>query len=237
MKHAIYPEKQGTPTADSEDGAYPATNLIDNHRKKVWKAVNGVQTAELTIPISAGSSVIALFNTNATSATVEITDDGDSSVIYSGSWTIDQGRYWQEYTAHSAAHTAVIELTTGETTLECGVVRAGTLLTIGGAKPGISESIKDFSIKKPLRNGAYYTKKLNMVRVFSYSVSVQRESVFRNLMSLYEYYGPDPFAMLLLDGTGADDIWAVFGCFDGVPGGSHNNPAYSDVSISIEEVV
>ena len=238
MKKAIYPERQGTITADSENAAYPATNLSNNYRKKVWQAVNAVQTATLTIPIAANSSAIALYNTNATSATVSVTRDVGGAVVYSGSWTIDQGRYWHEWTRETVAITAVITLTTTETTVECGVLRAGDVVSMKDPKRGISETLKDYSIKKSLRNGAYYTKKLEMVRMLSWSCLMARETEFRSLMSLYEYYGPDPFAMLITDNiSSSDDIWTIFGCFASIPSATHTDAVYSDVSISIEETV
>jgi hypothetical protein len=237
MRHAIYPERQGTITADSEDEAYPATNLTNNYIKKVWKAVNSVQTATLTVPISANSSAIALYGTNATSGTITIADGG-TPVLAATPITIDQGRYWQEYTRYTSSCVATVALTTTAETLEAGVVRAGDVLTMKNPAYGISETLKDFSIKKELRNGSYYTKPLDKIRKFAYSCLMARETQFRNLMTLYEYYGPDPFAMLITDNiSGSEDIWTVFGCFNGVPSASHSTPDYSNVSISIEEAV
>jgi len=233
MKYAIYPELQGTISASSEDGAYPATNLSNNYRRKVYKAIAGTNSATLTVPISAGSSGIALFETNATSATISITGVGLST-----SWTIADGRYWQPYTAYGSSHTATIVLTAPSgTTLEAGIVRAGTIVEMKGLKYSATETLNDFSIKTKLRNGAYYTKKLEMARTFSYSCDMVRETDFRELMTIYKYYGPDPFAMLLTDDTDNDNKWAVFGSFGSVPSASHVYPSDSTVSIKIEEAV
>jgi len=311
MKHAIYPEKQGTPTATSEDANYPATNLLTDYRKEVWKASDGVSEATLRVPISANAEVISLHNTNATTAVCTITLDASEQalnaaaavdkggglvgipcdghgysendvvlingttnydgvytlpdqtagganefiitavyaaetfagtdtvcvVVESTTHTLSTDRFWQEYTEQTGAHTGTIKLTVGTGTVEAGVVRAGELLTLANPGPGISERLKDFSIKKNLRNGAVYTKKLDMVRTFSYSMVVARETVFRNLVTLYEYYGPDPFAMLLTDNATNDNIWAVFGSFDNSPVGAHSYPSYSQVSISVTEAV
>ena len=236
MKKAIYPERQGTITADSENAAYPATNLSNNYRKKVWKAVNAVQTATLTVPIAANSSAIALYNTNAASGTITIMD-GATVVLAATAITISYGRYWQEYTRYTSSCVATIELVTTATTVECGIVRAGDVVTMVGPKYGINESLTDYSIKKSLRNGAFYTKKLEMIRKYGYSCNMLRETNWRTLIALYEFYGPDPFAMLLTDNTDEDQRWAVFGAFDGVPSASHSYPTFSDVSISILEAV
>jgi len=236
MKKAIYPERTGTITASSENGAYPATNLANEYRKKVWKAVNAVQTATLTVPISANSSAIAIYGTNAETGTITIADGG-TPVLAATPITISYGRYWQEYTLYTSSCIATIELTTTETTLECGIVRAGDILTMAGLKYGASETLDDNSIKKKLRNGALYTKKLEMPRKFNYSCFMTRETNWRDLMTLYEFYGPDPFAMLLTDNTDEDQRWTVFGAFDGVPSASHSTPSHSDVSISVLEAV
>jgi len=240
MKHAIYPERQGTIEAISANAAYPATNLTDNYRKRVWKAVDTVKTATLTIPISAISAslgAIAIFNTNATSATITITDTVTSATVLSTTWTISHGRYWQEFTPTVNALSASLVLTTTATTLEAGVIRAGDVVTICNPEPGVNESLKDYSIKKELRNGAYYTKKLEMVRTFSYSMMLLRSTEFRSLMDLYEYFGPDPFAMLIANSITDIHRWAVFGCFAQVPSASHQYPSHSTVSCSIEETV
>jgi hypothetical protein len=238
MKHAIYPDRTGSITASSENGAYPATNLASDYRKKVWKAVASVQVATLTVPIAAYSGGIALYNTNATSASVSVTRDVGGATVYSGAWTIDEGRYWQEWTRETVAITAAIELTTTAATVEAGIVRAGDVLSMKNPKSGINETLTDHSIKKQLRNGAIYTKKLEMIRRLSWSCLMARETHYRDLMELYEYYGPDPFAMLITDNvSGSDDIWTVFGAFDGVPSASHDDETYSNVSINILEAV
>ena len=147
-------------------------------------------------------------------------------------------RFWQEYTEQTAAHTATIKLTaeTGET-VEAGIVRAGKLQTYNNPQYGATQSPRDFSIKKQLRNGAIYTKKLEIVRSYSYSMDLVRETKFNDLIDLYNYYGPDPFAMLINDEVGDDNYWCLFGAFDSEPQGSHSYPSDSVVSISVLEAV
>jgi len=242
MKHAIYPEKQGTPTATSADANYPVTNLTDNnYRKKLWKAVASVQTATITVPISANASVISLHNTNASSATVVAKDHGGivvkttNFILSGGSRTYD--RFWFEYATQTSSHTVEITLSTTATTVEAGIVRAGTLATFSNPQYGANQSPRDFSIKKQLRNGAVYTKKLEIVRAYSYSMDLVRDTKFNDLIDLYNYYGPDPFAMLIDDEVGDDNYWCLFGAFDSEPQGSHSYPSDSVVSISLLEAV
>ena len=318
MKHAIYPERQGTPTATSEDGNYPATNLTDNGiRKKVWKAAANDQVATLRVPISANASVIALDNTNAETAICTITLDsaeqnldnaaavdkggglvgipltghgysegqvillngtgnydgvhtlpsqaagGANEIIITATYAAETfagtetacivietvthtletaartyDSFWEEYTEQTAAHTATIKLTagTGET-VEAGIVRAGELYTVKNPMYGATEAIVNYHIVKQYRSGASYTKKREAVRSFSYTITVERETEFYDLMDLYDYYGLDPFMMLITDNTDTDYYWIVFGRFDADPSGGHAYPVYSTLNISILEVV
>ena len=316
MRHVIYPEKTGTPTATSADANYPVTNLTaNNYRKKLWKAVAGVQTATIRVPISANAEVISLHKTNAETAICTITlDSAEQSldvgpaveyastvgipltghgyvatnvillngttnydnvytlvsqasgsaneiiitatfatetfaitdtaciVVESTTHTLETAtrtydKFWQEYTQQAAAHTATIKLTaaTGET-VEAGIVRAGDMQTYANPQYGASQSPRDFSIKKQLRNGAIYTKKLEIIRAYSYSMDLVRDTTFNDLIDLYNYYGPDPFAMLITDEID-DNYWCLFGAFDSEPSGSHSYPSDSVVSVSILESV
>ena len=145
--------------------------------------------------------------------------------------------FWQEYTEQTAAHKATIKLTAGSgETVEAGIVRAGAMKTFINPNYGASQSPKDYSIKKDLRNGAKYTKKRDIVRNFSYTIEILRDTKFNDLMDLYDYYGPDPFALLIADEID-DNLWTVFGAFTSEPKGSHKYFTHSDVSISILEAV
>ncbi|MBU0777466.1 hypothetical protein KKF82_04320 [Patescibacteria group bacterium] len=148
-------------------------------------------------------------------------------------------RFWQEYTQQAAAHTATIKLTagTGET-VEAGIVRAGDMLTLAGPLRSPGERPVSYSIRKELHSGAFYGKQLDIVRSFSYSMLLARETEYRDLMDLYRYYDPDPFAMLITDNPNIadDNQYAVFGVLDGEPTATHTLPK-STVGVNILEVV
>jgi hypothetical protein len=242
MRYAIYPEYQSAATATSEDASYPVTNLTDNdYIKKVWKAASGVNSATLTVPIAANGQAIALFGTNASSVTCVIKDNG-GGVVESETHTLATSAFtytafWQMYTQQLTSHTAEITLTAAVgTTVEAGIVRAGDVITLVNPQYGVNEDKKDFSIRKELRNGALYTKKLEIVRKFGYSMELLRDTTLLYLKELYDYYGPDPFAMLIADGID-DNHWALFGAFESPPSISHEYFTHSNVSINILEAV
>jgi len=87
----MYPERHGTPTASSADANYPVANLIDDRRKKVWKAASGVQAATLRVPISANAEAIAVHNTNAESAICTITLDSAEVELTDGQPAVNLG--------------------------------------------------------------------------------------------------------------------------------------------------
>ena len=318
MKHIVYPEKHSAASTTSADASYPITWLTDNAiRKKVWKAVSGVQTATVRVPIAANAEVISLHKTNAETAICTITLDSGEVELTDGVAAVNEGgglvqipagghglsegavvlingttnydgvhtlpsqalgsgtefiitatyvaetfsstdtvcevvkttthtletssrtydRFWEEYTQQVAAHTATIKLTaaTGET-VEAGIVRAGDMLTLAGPLSDPNEKPYSHSIKKLLHGGAFYGKQLEIVRSFAYSMSLTRESQYRDLIDLYRYYDPDPFAMLISDNVDDDNQYAVFGMLDGEPDAIHKKAA-SVVSVRILEAV
>jgi len=308
----MYPEKHGTPTATSENANYPVANLLDNRRRKVWKAANGVQTATLRLPVTANGEAIALHKTNAETAICTITLNSNEQTLNAAAAT-DQGggvvgipltghgystgnqillndttnyddvhtvltsstadriditatyqaetfagtetacivvestthtleaatrtydRFWQEYTAQVAAHTATIKLTagTGET-VEAGVVRAGVLVDFPDPRYGIGESRKSFTIKRQYPTGGWYIKTLGSIRVFTITLRVTRSTEFYNLAEIYEYYLENPMSILLLEGI--DDLqYSVFAQMLDPFDGKHDYITLSDMNITFHE--
>lgn len=313
----MYPEKHGTPTVTSADANYPVTNLLDDRRKKVWKAASGVQAATLRVPISADAEAIAVHNTNAETAICTVTLDSAEKALTDGVAVTDLGgglvgipcaahgfsvsnvvlingttnydgvhtlpsqaagsgtvfvitatyiaenvantdtacivvettthtletatrtydRFYQEYTAQVAAHTATIKLTaaTGET-VEAGIVRAGVLVDLPNPKYGLTESREDYSIKSQLNNGAWYIRKRDIIRTFSGSFFLARATHFKNLTDIYDANGPEPLSMLLIEDD-TDLEWAFFGHILNPFSSSHGYPTHSEIQLQFTEAV
>jgi hypothetical protein len=236
----IYPEKQNSTgsSSTSEDPAFPVSNLFDDRPFKLYKAVSGVKTATITIAIDAVSDTLALFNTNATSATVTIKDNGGSTVkteTFTLAGTRTYNRFWIEYTSQSLAHSATLALTTTATTLEAGVVKAGVSVQLNNPKYGISENPIDYSVVEELSNGAEYIDIRDIVRSFNLNVTTLRSTEFYNIWDIYAYYGKTPMAALIAEGF-VDMQWCVFGKIKSISG-QHSYPLHSDVSLTFEEVV
>lgn len=73
-------------SAASEDASFLIANVLDEHPKKVWKAASGTHTTILTIDVSEEISDIAIFGTNATAATVKLSDPNEISWGDSDLW-------------------------------------------------------------------------------------------------------------------------------------------------------
>jgi len=162
-------------------------------------------------------------------------------VVKSTTHTLDTGtreydNFWEEYTEQVAAHTATIKLTIASGTVEAGILRAGGLYTIHNPSAGVKEGRKGFHVEKYYRSGADYSVKGSIVKTFNYSMNLARATEFQDLMALYDYYGPNPFMMLLSDEL-IDKQFTVFGKFFSPPGGSHDFPVDSPTEVSIIQVV
>lgn len=61
-------------SALSENASYPATNMLDEHPKRKFKAADLINSTVITVGIVGGCSHILLAGTNAATATVNVTD-------------------------------------------------------------------------------------------------------------------------------------------------------------------
>jgi hypothetical protein len=232
-------ELLGSVTADTEDANFLASNLLDDRPKNYWKS-GGSNIATLTAVVGAGSDQVAIFNTNAITASISI----QVAAVEQEAFSIDlssphsHNRLWQSYTKQMAAHTIVITLiAAAASAIYAGVLRAGTGLTLRNPNYGISEGRKDFSIIKELNNGAYYIRKRNIVRTFNLSFLSARSSAdYYAFSAFYDNYGPEPVAILLAEGI--DDLeWAIFGHIIQPFSANHEYYSHSNVSYEITEAV
>jgi len=253
----IYPDKITSISASEADASFPVTNLSDAHPKKVWKGTS--RDAVLTVIASAGGA-LAVIATNATSITVVIstgqtlvwdtgiawisgivwdtTGDADTTELSLLDGDID-GAIWSQFaSARTSAFTATITLTAdaGET-IQAGIVRCGTANDYKDPQYGISESLIDYSIIKELNNGATYFRKRDVVRTFDFKLLEDRDTDFYEFMlTVSRAMGPTPIVWRIR-GTATDNKWIVFARHEKMPKGKHGSPTYSDILISLIEVL
>jgi hypothetical protein len=242
--------------ASSSDVNFPAANLLNNYPTDLWKAAAGVLIAELVLSVSKGSAV-EVYNTNATSVTVEAGSGGtyafetgysleadysleDSAsyvtTVYSlpGTW----GRLWADYPVISTPHVIKITLTAASE-VSAGIVRAGNVETFNDPAYGFTEDSKDYSVEKELNNGADYFRKGNVVRTFSgMTVLETRANCFKFKHDIFDAVGPKPLAIRLSSGTILDDEFVLFAKRMDSPKILHDSsPLYSRLKFSLKEVV
>jgi hypothetical protein len=232
-----------------ENSNYPITNVQDEYPKNVFKSTATSVTVTITVP--RGDSV-AIFNTNADLVTFEAkttslvtTLDGPDEFDLTGVTTYyelitDTGtpvtQFWWDYEYQSSEH--VVEITlTGSTTVEVGVIRAGTGKNFVDPQKGLREGMKDYSITRELNNGAFYYRKRDIVRTFAGSLMITRDRDFYNFMhGVFELLGPEPVAWKVSSNLSNAD-WAVFARFASAPSGSHNYHDDSVMNFSLIEAV
>ena len=227
-------------TPSTEDANYLATNVSDNFRTNPWKASVSAEST-LTIDVAAGSNAVFLSYMNSGTVTVEVKDSVGATIYGPIGHTINlyNPNLWVDYTLQSG----VAEITQtfsdpGTAVPYCGVVRAGYAYDFRDFDYGLSEGLKKFGIEKNYNNGAKYDHTSIIVRTFSGSFVVNRDSDFYYFMHrILKQYGRGPYAMLISEYLTNYD-WGVFGWLDSDLGsGSHDYPNQSTISISIEEGV
>ena len=253
----IYPDNITTVSASSENPNFPIANVSNDHIKKVWKADSN--EAVVHVGVSSGSA-LALYGTNATSITAKTRTGGQGGawaataqwdaaaawaagslteeVILFDTLSTGQAALWCDYTDPGSALALEITISSAAgTTLEAGVIRAGTVRDFKDSKYGIKEGFIDFSIKEELANGAWYYKKRDIVRTFSLTLLEDRASDFYTFMhNVALLRGQQPLAWRLSENV-TDWQWIVYAAFDGLPMGDHAYVSDSLIQIKLKEVV
>ena len=143
-------------------------------------------------------------------------------------------RVWHEYTSQVAAHTATIEVTTTETTVKAGVFRAGAAVELARLpKKAIDDYPIDQSVVEPLSDGSRYVNQGDVLHGYTFQLRVDRATEYRDLWDIIVAYGPRPVAVLILEDDN-DLEWSAFVTIEKFSG-SHDRPADSMVSITVEE--
>jgi hypothetical protein len=241
--------------ASSSAANYPATDLLNDSPKRIWKA-DGLSVATLELQITEAIDTIALFNTNAQSATISIIDPNQISWPDFAAWlTVDwvysdvvaEVEPFLQSNGASALWLDLAKITSGVivvvilraeagAVVQAGICVAGEAVEVGQLLYGLQESIVDFSIAEQLMNGAHYYKSRDRVRNFTVSALPERETKFETFMAQFaRTYGLAPKAMHLVPEFG--NRWIVYARLSAMPSGTHSYPSRSSYQATIQEVV
>lgn len=252
----IYPNQidAGTLTATNENSSFPDDNVLDDHTKKVFKATGN--SSVFTFTVAAGSSALAVFNTNANSISMtvtvatQVTWQGGTAWAGGTVWGGDIAappieevydlsaakQFWAEYNQKNQPHEIELTLATDETYLEVGIIRAGHAAIFNEPFYGISEGLHDYSIIKELNNGAMYLRKKDIVKTFTFSLNVTRDTEFYTFMrDIVTAAGAEPMAYRIT--TKENWSWVVFARLLTMPQGTHFDQVFSKLDVNLIEVV
>jgi hypothetical protein len=250
-------------TATNEDAAYPVENIFDEHPQKVFKTVavpDSALKSVVTILSASDCNAICIVNTNATM--VRITIKNTSTGVKVWPLVDDYAEYdlsgidnifplmhdikiqykdlWVDYTHQKDPVTIEISfyltITVG-TIVYCGVIVNGLRQMMREPQYGITESLIDTSIIKWTSNQSLYYRKRNVVRKYSGTIMMDRESeLFFFMRYIAMRKGPAPMAWALVGEN--SQTWIVYGTMAGaMPSANHDNYKFSTMNFSIQEVI
>lgn len=251
----IFENKITSVSASSENASYPASYVLNDSPKRVWKG-DSVDTATLTCSTTGAIDTLAIFNTNAEGVSITISDPNEFqweatellwseiswvSVTTSVSFEIDSqannSAIWGTFDAISAPVDVSITLATATgTVIQAGVVVIGSATEFKNPFYGMSQGLVDYSISEQLQNGAWYYKQRDIVRSFGCQITLERDNDFYTFMnSLARDHGLAPKAWRVTDKDSFE--WVVYARFDDMPQGSHSYPSHSPINFSLIEVI
>jgi len=243
-------------TVGEEDTSYPKEYMLNNYPRLHWKGTNILGNAvTITISMPTQSNTIALFDIEATevvftlkdssNVTIETTTyDMDALTSYYemtvGTFYQNMQRVplWIDYTFLDDNHTITLDIKNESGAVpEIGIMRGGMSYNLAyNPRAGLQEGLVDYSIKKKNINGSDYYSKKPIIRTFSGSSLVSRDEEFYYILyRIAQLKGEEPLAWKVTS-LGSDQ-WAVFAKLDGMPTGSHDLPAYSNLSWRLTEAL
>jgi len=124
-----------------------------------------------------------------------------------------------------------------------GILRAGVSQTFPNPQQGLSNSFKDYSVRKELATGSYYYLNRESAKQFSGSLVGSPEEIDK-LIDFGQDQLAEPFAVLIVSGTGTEIKKlriraAVYGYFTALPTASFKNKlaTLKSTSFNIKEVL
>lgn len=217
--------------ASTEDASYLKENVEDDYRTNYW--LSTASPATLTLTVAAGAQAVGIAYTNATTVRVQVSDPALDETH-----TIDAGHpnLFVYYGTASGSHTVTLTFTNASADPYCGIVRCSSVYEFVNPKYGFQEGLKDYSVAKRLNNGALYYLKRELVRTFSATIMVARDTKFWQFMhTIVKAQGLAPMFWQVADVD--DEDWAIFAELEGMPGGSHDHKSHSNISFSLVEAI
>jgi len=243
-------------SATSENPNYPASNLLDRHPTRDWKAADAsVSSAVIHVDVSGKTGGLGLVGIVADSAVVDISDP-NGIVWQNVDWqnvdwiSVPQGLHIQTMFEHGNPYSTLwvsfdqfdsavdISITLFKDGGSSEVLSAGTLVVgemdeISGMQYPVNDGLKDYSISRPLANGSPWYKKRNIVRTMGGTLRVSRDVFFRFNRDLAQKYGQTPMMWNLMDCAGMEFV--MYGRLSVMPSGAHQGQDRATIDFEITE--
>ena len=133
-------------------------------------------------------------------------------------------------------------ITTIRNPIRLGIFRAGSILDVENPKIGLSQSMQDYSIRRPITDGGYIQTPRNVAKMFNASFLMTDENA-KNMEGFYYAFRSKPFACFLTEdmptSTDANTRNSGFFYLTNPPSISYatHSGNYSNVSLSFREVI
>jgi hypothetical protein len=227
-------------TASEENANYPGDNVLDEYPKHQWKSTTAGAAASLYLTATSGEAV-AVFNTNATSISIEVSsgvsvewDAGAawaSGIEWVSTYTkVGAGVYdltssgvgsgWADYAPTTINHNVKITFTppAGEV-VRCGVVVVGDVEEFDDPRPTAFEGLHAFGEVVELQNGSVFVVDRDDVRTFRLETLMLRADWWRFLHDIVQNnIRSYPRAWRLVENENINDWeWVVYARLDGRP--------------------
>ena len=233
-----------TITMTNEDSNYPIENSQTPYQGQVTKATGKAST--FSLDINNNGNAIFLGNTNAETGVLRVYDPGlvetipfvidhRDTIIGIMQGTERQGfiEDWELYTYISTAHALEIDLTTTESILHIGIIKAGFADHFTNPNYGWSQNIIDTSIKNETNIGATYVLNRSKLREFSGDFIAYPKNDFYKFQDLYYKLQNQSTAFYFVD-DGTSSRQMCFGKL-GQPSSSFPSFEIGNWSINIRE--
>src|SRR5512135_2043401 len=242
---------EATLTASSEATGFPASNLTNPFRTKVWRTAGAIPgMADLVIDHSTPRTVtcVALVNYSWTSTPSTFTFEANATNAW-GAPSFSQALTWAANPTANFNKGCIIQTFAGQTyrynrlnvtytpgDWDLGKIYVGTYFqpTVNYSLDW-SQNIVDPSIISRSIGGQDHIDQIEKYREFDFSFLVATQAQWESFQTMINYIGINTDLFIAFDYTDEPDELTVYGKFTALPGAANIGPAYKRIGFSFRE--
>lgn len=195
----VFANKTEDVSADSSLSGFPASNMLEKHSKKRWRA--GSDSALISAALGDGSNALALCNVFADHAQVTVGGETHNiQLLRDDGWgSYRLSAFYVSYGPVSGAHEASIALSITGDQVSCGVLYSGTAMQFSSPSWGAGAGFKSHSIVYDLDNGFEYVFQRNNSDIPNFVLKMRSKDEFFNFKRLAKDSYPNPILVKIDD--------------------------------------